>query len=505
MREALHRLAKLATLGLLFCLNVNTADARIDDWIELKSANFVVYSDVGEEVARALITDLEYFRYFLQFVTNVPTTEGPTPLTVYALQDASDFKRIVQTRAIGLYVDQGVDQKVGPPVAFVKLDKRTLWFGSDGRDTLFHEYVHHFLNQFSPFRYPLWYDEGFAEFLSSFSYENGVVWVGKVVESNEFALSQTWMPISKLVSTKREYPTGPGSGAFYSQSWLLVHYLQSNPELKSSLVNYLRAVNMGQDLLDAYNSSFEMKPAELWKALRGYRHGGSIPSVQYKLTEEPPPPPIVIRSVPEPEADYLVMLEHSRFMKPRYHLRTVRRAMKKIIKKWPEFPLSYLFVAEEEFDHGSREEGRRLLNDFLARIPEHSGALGLAAHFEFEIALAMESGPERDVQCEAALDSLRAALSADPSNVRALYELGHLGLLTDEVEMLGSLKAMRDARLLIPSNERIQMYFALLAAKAGYEPQARELLTDLVDWSRNDEIVEEAGGHLTRLAGPVAE
>ena len=79
----------------------------------------------------------------------------------------------------------------------------------------------HFLQfQSVPAPYPFWYQEGFAEYLSSVKYRDGAMWVGEILMARAAALHvNDWIYIRKLVEgDRREWGNGY---SIYGQSLVI--------------------------------------------------------------------------------------------------------------------------------------------------------------------------------------------------------------------------------------------------------------------------------------------
>src|SRR5262249_32540122 len=108
-------------------------------------------------------------------------------------------------------------------------------------ETVYHEYMHYVLST----RYldiPLWFNEGMAEFYSTFRVEENMVEIGRPVESHVALLrSAPMIPLAQLFfvdSKSAEYNEVSRQGIFYAQSWALYHYLaleksQMRPRLEA--------------------------------------------------------------------------------------------------------------------------------------------------------------------------------------------------------------------------------------------------------------------------------
>jgi len=122
---------------------------------------------------------------------------------------------------------------------------------------LFHEYVHHFMFQYFPATYPVWYSEGYAELWGTIQFlEDNVVEIGGYQEGRFRSLVLgRWVPLSRLL-TARTYAEIPDVDLIYAQGWLLNRYMFENAERRAQLQQYLRAINAGTPYDQAAQQAF---------------------------------------------------------------------------------------------------------------------------------------------------------------------------------------------------------------------------------------------------------
>ena len=104
-------------------------------------------------------------------------------------------------------------------------------FALDGDTILYHEYSHHYMAQYFPAAYPIWYQEGFAEYFASTRFnKDGVAEIGKVAMSRLLTLyDESWLSTQRLMTATLDDLPQQKWYQFYAQGWLLTHYLFSTP------------------------------------------------------------------------------------------------------------------------------------------------------------------------------------------------------------------------------------------------------------------------------------
>ncbi len=244
-------------------------------WTEARSDNFVFVGDYTEKAAEVVVKELEQYRAAIFKLLGLKDENELIPIPVYGLSNASQLQRITGSLgAAGVYTTS----REGPVFA-LSLDGG-FYEGSEARSIAYHEFTHHLIETYTDRVYPLWYNEGLAEYLSTFEIGQGrKVRIGL---SNDYRMqvlqSIRWMPMDVLVNSIHRYPhTDPrnkgvriSQQAFYAQSWLATHYIHSTPGFPDKFETYLQALNADEVPEDVFERSFGITPDEFGSLLRAY-------------------------------------------------------------------------------------------------------------------------------------------------------------------------------------------------------------------------------------------
>jgi hypothetical protein len=252
-------LAVLIGLGtLVFCVSGSAGD---EPWGRYENRHFVAFSNAPAKKALGLLEGLESFRGAFLQVGNVEIPADAPKTKVLILANKKEFQKLASNKL---------------HAGFAASDGRTtvIVMPGDGdkgwaRTVIRHEYGHALL-RFKKFNYPSWYEEGFAELVSSTEVVN---------KGQSFTIGQppdrarhNGPPLydwDELVSdefnphaiTNREL----GSSA-YSQAWLLAHYATLGNELKNAqlLQKYFNRLKDGESQGVAFEESFGAPASQLW-------------------------------------------------------------------------------------------------------------------------------------------------------------------------------------------------------------------------------------------------
>lgn len=237
-------------------------------WIELRSPHFTLFSNTSEWATRRIALDLEQLRSALSQLNPQLQLTSPVPTWIHVFRDTSSFqpyKPLYQGRPLsleGYFLSHPYGNYVG-----INADPR-------GKPTqiLYHEYLHDVLRHNFP-DIPLWFNEGLAEYYSTFDVAGSNARLGLPVPEHVFWLGRNALiPLRELVSMgteSRDYNEGKRRGVFYAQSWALVHYLLSAPDRREQTARYLQDLFRGMPGEEAFQRAFGDLTL-LERDLRGY-------------------------------------------------------------------------------------------------------------------------------------------------------------------------------------------------------------------------------------------
>lgn len=268
--------------------------------IEVKSENVVFVGDVSEDAGRRLVRNLEIYRDTIVALVGLKGKPDNEKLRVYGAKNTKALKKMTgQGNAAGVYRN-GMD---GP--VFVTITKGGFKQGNWSSQVALHEYGHHILHGMSLDSYPRWYDEGFANYLSTFKIEGDIITIGAPNAEHALSLREDrWMDPEVVLSSIRSYPRTRRISQFYGQSWLYVHYMQNTPELGRKLPDYLKAIESGQKPLPAFEAAYGMTAKEFHRKARNYWNADAFPVMQFKASEKLLNPELSVKTLNEDEAKF---------------------------------------------------------------------------------------------------------------------------------------------------------------------------------------------------------
>ena len=223
-------------LGLIFFVLIATLQgaafaAGAENWIELRSPNFIVVSNANEKQVRRVAYQFEMIRAVFRQFFNIQGSGQDPSVIIIAAKDEDTLKALLpeywaqkgSAHPAGIYLGGPEKNYVG-----LRLDVSMNQEAEEPFEPVYHEYVH-FLTRRMMSQLPLWMVEGLAEFYGNTRLENKKVWVGAPSGSNVRVLRQNSpLPLDTLFQVNASSPyyhENNKVSIFYAESWALTHYL----------------------------------------------------------------------------------------------------------------------------------------------------------------------------------------------------------------------------------------------------------------------------------------
>lgn len=244
-------------------------------WVVVESDRFEIFSTLPAEKVKALATELERFHALVYAVTNAPEIESAVPTRIYALARRSEYSQVGVSGTAGTF-SQGLRQNQ------ILISGYSPSLGAS--EIILHEYVHFVLRNGKNRPYPLWYDEGLADYFSTVVRRKDLLVVGAIPKSKiQWFEGAPWLSTERIIAA-RAYDDVDGRnelGMFYAQSWALVHYLTldrepGSPSIARGLPRYLELVEGAMPTDEAYRAAFGELPGKSGLKIRGLLDSGGM-------------------------------------------------------------------------------------------------------------------------------------------------------------------------------------------------------------------------------------
>ena len=269
---AAPRRAALAGLVLAaFAAPAAAQPAEPEAWLAVSSRNFTVVTDAEPERAIEIASGLERLRDAFALLSPELSLASPVPNRIVAFRDAESFAgyKTVADRDGLKILGQFLAHRDGNYIA-LNADPGIV----GALATIQHEYVHQLVQHNLP-RVPLWFNEGLAEYYSTFAVEGGVAFVGRPVDRHlRWLRANPGFSLSQVLAASRESAAehdAEAAGQLYAVSWLLVHYLLSgDADRLESAADLLYLLDTGEEPEAAIYEALEADAVELRRRLRDY-------------------------------------------------------------------------------------------------------------------------------------------------------------------------------------------------------------------------------------------
>jgi len=261
---------KSAFAGLLLLLVVPLTVHAKDSWTSVRTKNFFLVGNASEKDIRKVATRLEQFRdVFARLFPNA-RFETPVPTTVIVFKSMSSYKPFNFVNAAG-YFQKGED------VNYITLT--TELSAQNPYSIIYHEYVHLLVDNAAG-NAPTWFNEGLAEYYSSFDIEEDrKAHLGDLIPYHlETLREEKLLPLRALFAVDQYSPyyneTGK-RGVFYAESWALVHYLilGNGGQRVTQLGKFIKLISANVKIEDAFTESFQTTVEAMEKELKKYIEG----------------------------------------------------------------------------------------------------------------------------------------------------------------------------------------------------------------------------------------
>ena len=267
----MRRLRLFATLLCLLLWNLAGQATAKDTWTSVRSRNFFLIGNASEKEIKQVGTRLEQFREVFTLLFKGMNFSATVPTTVVVFKSDSSYRPFKPNANTAGYFQPG------PDVNYITLTTEVK--GEQNRyNVIFHEYTHLLVNN-TMGNAPTWFNEGLAEYYSTFSISGDQkVELGKPIASHVYLLRDKILPLRTLFQVDQKSPyynERDKQSVFYAESWALLHYLiLGNNGQRAALISpFIKLMDAGVPMEEAFQQTFQSTFEKMEKELREYvRH-----------------------------------------------------------------------------------------------------------------------------------------------------------------------------------------------------------------------------------------
>jgi tetratricopeptide (TPR) repeat protein len=482
-------------LAIAFCFLALTpayhSAAGKDTWTSVRSKNFSLVGNASEKDIRKVAVRLEQFRDAFSRLFPTMVFTSPVPSTVIVFKSDSyykPFKPLVEgkTMAVAGYFQSGSD------VNYITLTTEELGEGS--YTTIFHEYVHLLMdNSLGRTSVPAWFNEGIAEYYSTFDIESDrKVYLGKLIPHHLELLRRTQLlPLESLFALdyySLDRNKHDARGLFYAQSWSLVHFLiQGNDGKRArNLSTFVGLLRQNVPVESAFRQAFQTDYAGMLRELRNYLQRESF-RIQYATFEKKLDFDAEMKAAPISEAEAQAYLGDLLYHIHRHDDAKVK--LEQALALDPKLPMAHATLGMVFMQQKKIPEARTHLEQAIA-----GNSTNYLLHYYYALALSREFMTEgRPVYgfppetAKLMRTELRRAIELNPGFPESYRLLAFVNLVTGE-QLDESIVLIKRGVALSPGNEEFLFVLAQLHMRKQDFVSARKVVEPLAANGSNPQI-----------------
>jgi tetratricopeptide (TPR) repeat protein len=480
------------TLCLLVVVSQHNTVAAKDNWISIRTKNFFLLGNASEKEIRQVALKLEQFREAFTILFPKIRFNTPVPTTVIVFKSHSSYGPFKPHANTAGYFQSGPDVNyitLTTEVGSYDPDAVKLTGSQDPFSVIFHEYTHLLVNNTFE-NAPLWFNEGLAEYYSTFKMADDQKFaLGTPIGNHVYLLRESKMlPLKQLFAVDHKSPhynESKKQGIFYAQSWALLHYMLIGKAGKAEqFTKFLDLTASDVAAEEAFQQAFGMPFEPMEKELRNYvkqdRYNVLNGHFKAKLDID-----TTAQAAPLTEAEaqaYLGDLLLHSYRKDAYTY------LEKALKLDPNLAMAHASLGMAYFREGKVNEARASLERAVSLNSQN-----YLAHYYYAFTLSRrgpDDGPVSGYTPEVVAkirEHLQKAIALRPDYPESYNLLAFVSLVTGE-NLDAAIASLKQALSVSPGRHDFSLTLAQLYVRTGDYKQARQMLEQIAKSNAEDEI-----------------
>jgi len=467
-----------------------------DNWTSARSKNFLLTGNASEKEIRQVGTRLEQFRETFSRLFTKANFSSPVPTTVIVFKSNNSYKPFKPNPNIAGYFQSG------PDVNYITLTTEVSG-EQNPFSVIFHEYTHLLVNNTSG-NVPLWFNEGLAEYYSTFSItDDQKIELGKPISNHVYLLRQSKMlPLRTLFQVDQHSPyynERDKQSVFYAESWALMHYLilGNGGKRLTQMGKFLELLTADVPMEKAFQQAFETNFESMEKELRQYISHDRYPVMtghfESKLGFD-----TEMQAAPITEAEaqaYLGdLLLHS-------HRTDSEAYLQKALALDPNLAMANASMGMLQVRQGKTDEARKSLERAVA-----ANSQNYLTHYYYAFALSREGSSDMDMvtsfvpeNVSRMREELKKAIELRPDYPESYSLLAFVNLVTG-TQLDETVELLKHALTTSPGrNDLVFMLAQVYLRKEDYKT-SRQLLERLSTNNSDAQLRQRAQALLAQVA-----
>lgn len=492
------RLLLILAIGFCF-LGVVASSVPVsakDKWTSVRSKNFLLIGNANDKDIRQVGVRLEQFREVFSHLFTSMKISSPVPTTVIVFKNDESYRPFKPNANTAGYFQPG------PDVNYITLEISSDVNSEQNPFTIiFHEYTHLLVRNTSG-SVPTWFNEGLAEYYSTFTItDDQKVVMGRPIANHVYLLRDNKMlPLRMLFQVDQNsayYNERDKQSIFYAESWALVHYLilGKDGQRMSQLSKFVDLISANVSMESAFQQAFAMTFEAMEKELRAYIQRDRYPILnghfENKLGYDS-----AMESAPITEAEaqaYLgdLLLKSNRADAEGY--------LQKALALDPDSAMANASLGLLRVRQARHDEARKLLERAVAKSSQN-----YLIHYYYAYALSREGAGDMDAVMGMAPETavivrkeLRRAIELRPDYLESYGLLAFVNLVTG-TEIDETMEMLKERLAGAPHRNDLRFMLAQLYLRKEDFKVARQLI-DQVLAEGDADIRQRAQGLLAQL------
>jgi tetratricopeptide (TPR) repeat protein len=469
-------------------------------WQKASSAHFVIYADETPDKLRDFATRLEKFDKAVRQVramADPPMGDG-NRLTVFVVPTIADVQKLATVRRSGMTPNLAgfyTGRAEGSIAVVPKRSNDTRMGDFADQETFFHEYAHHLMFYDLSVATPLWYSEGFAEFMSTAGFgKDGSVTLGRPVLGRAYGVDdKSTFPLERMLASNDDKLSEDEWSALYARGWILTHYLTFEATRKGQIERYLQDFSQGKDSLQAAQAAFgDFKTLD--RNLHGYV-GRSRISIVRVAGEALPVGPVSVEALSAGGSEMMPLRTRLKIGVPDADALALAQGIRAVAAKYPSDPLVQATLAEAEQDAHQYPAAEAAADRALTVNPKMIEAMIFKGRAIMERAAQGEKG----ATFAAARGWFMKANKLDAEDPEPLMLFHEAQIRDTGRPTANGIAALHYASDLAPQDLGLRMQSALQYLRDGKLPEARKALAPVAFNPHGGSIAKTARSAMEKI------
>ena len=449
-----------------------------DKWTSVRSKNFLMVGNAGEKDLRQVGVRLEQFREVFSRLFTSLKIDSPVPTTVIVFKNDESYRPFKPNANTAGYFQSG------PDVNYITLELTSdVNSQQDPFAVILHEYTHLLVRNTSG-NVPTWFNEGLAEYYSTFSITSDQkVVVGRPIASHVYLLrGNKMLPLRTLFQVDPKSPyynERDKQSIFYAESWALMHYLilGKDGQRMPQLSKFVDLVSAGTPMEKAFQEAFAMTFESMEKELRNYIQRDRYPilsgSFQSKVGYDS-----AMQAAPITEAEAQAYLGDLLLKSDRADAEIY---LQKALALDPDLPMANASLGLLRVRQGKHDEARKRLERAVAASSQnylihyyYAYALGQEGNRDMEMVMGMSPETAAIMRRE-----LKRAIELRPDFLESYNLLAFVNLVTEH-ELEETMEMLKRALARSPLRHDLMFMLAQFHLRKQDFKSARQLIDKVI-------------------------